>query len=125
MNPLRTHAFLALLLVAMALAPAARASDSPFEPQLIRLSEVLGSLHFLRNLCGEPGMQWRGQMEALLEAEAPGEARRARMIASFNRGYRAFADSYATCTESAIEAIRRYMAEGHELARETAARYGN
>jgi uncharacterized protein (TIGR02301 family) len=44
-----------VLLAGLAMAPGefVRAADSPFEANLVRLSEVLGSLHFLRNLCGE------------------------------------------------------------------------
>ncbi|NGN40697.1 TIGR02301 family protein [Mesorhizobium sp. CGMCC 1.15528] len=103
----------------------ARAVEAPFEGSLMRLSEVLGSLHFLRNLCGEEGTQWRDQMEKLLEAEKPDAARRAKFIASFNRGYRSFQGSYLSCTPSATEAIARYMKEGETLTRDVAARYGN
>lgn len=116
-------------IVAFALATgagiSARAADSPFEAQLVRLAEILGSLHYLRNLCGEAGQEWRGRMEALLEAENPDEARRARFVASFNRGYRGFETNYRVCTESAVAAIARYMKEGEALARDTAARFGN
>ena len=76
------------LLIAMTLAAStvlatpAQAVDAPFEPGLLRLAEVLGSLHFLRNLCGETGTQWRGEMEQLLQAENPSPERRARFIAS-------------------------------------------
>ena len=52
-------------------------------------------------------------------------ARRARLTASFNRGYRSFETSYAACTSSALAAIARYMREGEALTRDTAARYGN
>lgn len=118
---------LRLLLVALCLVAGqpARAAESPFEDQLMRLSEILGALHYLRNLCGEAGQDWRGRMEALLEAEDPDEARRARLTASFNRGYRGFEATYAACTDSAIAAISRYMKEGEALTRDTAARYGN
>lgn len=115
---------LALCLVLAAAAPAS-AAESPFESQLVRLAEILGALHYLRNLCGEDGQDWRGRMEALLAAENPDEARRARFVASFNRGYRGFQTSYAACTDSAIAAIARYMKEGEALSRDTAARYGN
>ena len=91
----------------------------------MRLAEVLGSLHFLRNLCGEKGDQWRGLMERLLTAENPDEERRARFVANFNRGYRSFEGTYTSCTASATEAIGRYTVEGETLARELAARYGN
>lgn len=104
---------------------AARAAEAPFEGRLMRLAEVLGSLHYLRNLCGETGDRWRGQMEKLLAAENPDAARRARFIANFNRGYRSFNEIYVNCTPSATEAISRYMKEGEALSREIAAQYGN
>lgn len=107
------------------LAAPARAVDAPFEPGLLRLAEVLGSLHFLRNLCGEKGTQWRAEMEKLLQAEKPSPERRARFIASFNRGYRSFDGTYTACTPSATEAISRYMKEGEALSRDIASRYGN
>jgi uncharacterized protein (TIGR02301 family) len=110
---------------AVAFPPPARAAEAPFEASLVRLAEILGSLHFLRNLCGEPGEQWRGEMEKLLQAENPDPARRAKFIASFNRGYRSYAGTYTSCTASATAAISRYMKEGEALTREVAARYGN
>jgi uncharacterized protein (TIGR02301 family) len=118
--------FVAFVVFSAAVAPPpARAVEAPFERSLVRLAEILGSLHFLRNLCGEPGEKWRGEMEKLLEAENPDPARRAKFVASFNRGYRSFAGTYTSCTASATEAIRRYMKEGEDLTREVAARYGN
>ncbi len=117
---------LALTLVASSItAVPARAVEAPFEPGLLRLAEVLGSLHFLRNLCGEKGSQWREQMEKLLQAENPSAERKARFIASFNRGYRSFEGTYTACTASATEAIDRYMKEGEALSRDIASRYGN
>lgn len=113
------------LAASTALAVPARAAEAPFEPGLLRLAEVLGSLHFLRNLCGEKGTQWRGEMEKLLQAENPSPERRSRFIASFNRGYRSFEGTYTACTASATEAIKRYMSEGETLSRDIASRYGN
>lgn len=103
----------------------ATAIEAPYEQSLLRLAEVLGSLHYLRNLCGEPGDSWRGEMEKLLATENPDEARKAKLVASFNHGYRSFETSYSTCTASAIESIRRYMKEGETLTRDVAGRYGN
>ena len=111
---------------ALAVAPvSARAAEAPFDPGLMRLAEILGSLHFLRNLCGEKGDQWRGEMQKLLDSENPDPARRARLVASFNRGYRSFGSTYTRCTPSATEAINRYMREGETLSRDIASRYGN
>ena len=116
----------AFLLVAVLTAGSpARPAEAPFEPSLLRLSEVLGSLHYLNTLCKENGPQWRSLMEKLNAAEAPDEARKARFIASFNRGYRSFASVYTTCTASAKTALQRYRSEGQELASQTAARFGN
>lgn len=112
------------LMLVLAAAPAP-AAEAPYEPGLLRLSEVLGSLHFLRNLCGEKGTSWRDQMEKLLEAEKPEPARRSRFIASFNHGYRSFQTIYSACTPAATEAINRYVKEGETLTREITGRYGN
>ena len=118
--------FLAIALtVPMMLTRPAAAVEPPFDAGLMRIAEVLGSLHFLRNLCGEKGDQWRRTMERLLTAENPEPERRARFIASFNRGYRSFEGTYTNCTASATEAIGRYTVEGENLARDLAARYGN
>ncbi|WP_275448466.1 TIGR02301 family protein [Mesorhizobium retamae] len=117
-----------LLGLAMAVAIPVRAplaAEAPFEPGLMRLAEVLGSLHFLRNLCGEKGDRWRDEMENLLASENPDPERRARFIAAFNRGYRSFSSTYTQCTSSATEAISRYMKEGESLSRDIASRYGN
>ncbi|MBL8584110.1 MAG: TIGR02301 family protein [Rhizobiaceae bacterium] len=115
----------AMAAVVLLAVPPARAVEAPYEAGLLRLAEILGSLHFLRPLCGEEGEAWRAQMEALLETEKPDPALRARFIASFNRGYRTFEATYPACTASAAAAIALYMKEGEALARDIAARYGN
>ncbi|WP_312794117.1 TIGR02301 family protein [Tianweitania sp.] len=116
---------ISVLVAALSVCQPVRAAEAPFEPSLLRLSEVLGSLHYLTTLCKEDGPQWRGLMEKLVSAEAPDEARKARFIASFNRGYRSFASVYTTCTASAKTALQRYRSEGQDLASQTAARFGN
>lgn len=99
---------------------------APYDNDLQRLAEILGSLQYLRGVCGaKEGQIWRGQMQALLDAEAPDGERRRKIAASFNRGYRGFAQTYRTCTPAADLAIRRYLAEGARIAREITARYAN
>ena len=49
----------------------AEPSDPPYQEKLERLSEIIGSVHFLRNLCGETSNIWRDKMDQLLEAENP------------------------------------------------------
>lgn len=95
-----------------------------YEGQLLRLSEILGSLSFLRALCGasDSGL-WRTEMSALLEAEQPNEERRRRLVGRFNHGYETFNAIYRSCTPSAERAIGRYLAEGQALAGEVRSRY--
>ena len=98
----------------------------PYETEMSRLAEILGALHYLRPLCGAAdGVRWRGEMQDLIEAEQPPPARRDRMIASFNRSYVAYEQSYRSCTPAAALAIRRYLDEGGRLSREIATKYGN
>jgi uncharacterized protein (TIGR02301 family) len=101
-------------------------SGAAFETELARLSEILGALHYLRGLCGsKDGQKWRNEMRALLDAEAQAPERRTKLMASFNRGYSGFQQTYRTCTEAADIAIRRYLDEGAKISREITARYTN
>jgi len=117
----------AAMALAMAQAPArAEVAVNQFDASLQRLAEILGALHYLRGICGaNEGMKWRNEMQALMDAEAPGGERRTRMISSFNRGYRGFQQTYRTCTPAADLVIRRYLEEGSKIAREMTARYTN
>ena len=119
---------LILLGLAGANAPAGAQAQAPapFDPNLQRLAEILGALHYLRGICGaNEGQKWRNEVQALIDAEAPTGERRARMIASFNRGYRGYQQSYRTCTPAADLVIRRFLEEGSKIAREVTARYAN
>jgi uncharacterized protein (TIGR02301 family) len=102
------------------------AAVAPFDGSLQRLAEILGALHYLRSICGaNEGLKWRNEMQAVMDAEAPSGDRRARMIASFNRGYRGYQQTYRSCTPAADLVIRRYLEEGSKIAREMTARYSN
>ena len=99
---------------------------APYDPDLQRLSEILGALHFLRGICGtNEGQKWRTEAQALIDTEAPAGDRHDQMVASFNRGYRGFQQSYRTCTPAADVIIRRYLEEGAKIARDITARYAN
>ena len=120
---------LLIAVIAGALAAPLHAAEdpAPFDGALMRLSEILGGLHYLRGLCSPTeGAKWRNQMQALLDAEAPaGSTRRAQMMASFNRGYHGFQQAYRTCTPAADMAIRRSLEEGAKISRDVTARYAN
>lgn len=99
----------------------------PYEDRLLRLAEILGSVQYLRDLCsGETETTWRESMQALLDAETADESQRREILtAGYNRGFRAFASVYASCTDAARVAEARYRREGATLVSEIVARYGN
>ena len=106
--------------------PPVQDQPAPYDHDLQRLSEILGALHFLRGLCNSnEGQKWRTEAQALIDAEAPSGDRHDQMVASFNRGYRGFQQSYRSCTASADVVIRRYLVEGAKIARDITARYAN
>ncbi|CDZ30490.1 TIGR02301 family protein [Neorhizobium galegae] len=107
-------------------APAIEEKPAPYDLQLTRLAEVLGSIQYLRTLCGAPTSEWRSSMQQLLDADTGTEPkRRERLTAAFNRGYRSFAAVHTSCTDAARTAEERYRIEGATLATEIAARFGN
>ena len=105
---------------------AVHGTPMPYDRDLERLSEILGALHFLRGVCNSgEGEKWRSEALALINAEAPKGNRREQMIASFNRGYSGFEQTYHICTPAADIVIRRYMEEGAKIARDITAHYAN
>lgn len=95
---------------APAAAKPAVADDRPYDTQLFRLAELLGTLHYLRELCGaNEGQVWREQMRELAASEGTSALRRAKLVESFNRGYRDYSRTYRTCTPPALTAIQHYM----------------
>ena len=96
-----------------------------YEDRLLRLSEILGGLHFLRQLCGfEDRAAWRAEMDGLLSSEKPGPIRRARLVSRFNHGFETYHAVYRSCTPSAHRAIALYLAEGRRITNDIRARYG-
>ncbi len=97
----------------------------PYEPELLRLSEAMGSIAFLRGLCtGAEEPVWRERMSSLIESEARTPARREKLAGAYNRGYRSYALVYRNCTPSAQEALVRLAREGEGLSRALAGRFG-
>lgn len=100
--------------------------QAPYDPQLTRLAEIMGALHYLRTLCEGPETgAWRREMQALLDAEAPGGDRRERLVQSFNRGFGGFERTYRTCTPAARLATRRYVEEGRRIVVDISSRFVN
>ena len=90
--------------------PTAGPDDRPYDIQIFRLAELLGTLHYLRELCGaNEGQVWREHMRELVNSEGTNALRRAKLVESFNRGYRDYSRTYRTCTQPALTAIQRFM----------------
>ena len=109
----------AAFLSAMLLGPmAAWSTDgkTSYDDKLFRLAEILGAVHYLRELCeANEGTLWREQMRALLKSEGSTALRRAQLTRSFNNGYRSYSRTYVNCTSSARSAITGFLAEGVEI----------
>ena len=112
---------------ATAAPPAAVAPPEPipvYEPQLLRLAEILGALTHLRAVCGETDAeQWRAKMGGFINTEARSPARKEKLAGAFNRGFRGYEMSHHACTPGARLAIGRFMGEGEKLTREITERY--
>jgi uncharacterized protein (TIGR02301 family) len=91
--------------------------DRPYDNKLMRLAEILGAVHYLRELCGaNEGQLWRDQMKEILKNEGTTAVRRAKLVNSFNDGYRGYRRTYRSCTRSATLATARFSTEGAQIA---------
>lgn len=120
-RPIRTARAAMVLAAASAVLVAAHAQQQPdmkpYDDRLLRLSEILGAVHYLRELCGNSdGQIWRDRMRELIEGEGGSAQRRARFAESFNSGYRSYSRTYQSCTPTAQVAIGRFLTEGAQLA---------
>ena len=108
----------AIVLALMLVSSPARAQDQrPYDERLLRLAEILGAVHYLRELCGgNDGQLWRDRMQELLNAEGSSALRRVRLTRSFNQGWSNYRRTYTTCTPSAETAIARFLTEGAQIA---------
>jgi uncharacterized protein (TIGR02301 family) len=132
MNP----AVWALILTLAQSAPAAKATPAPkpaptrseappYEADLLRLSELMGALAFLRDLCRDgDGAGFRSEIAKLIEADSSPQEEKNQLAGAFNRGFDTYRLSYRVCTSNARVTIAAYLSESQRLAKEVAARYG-
>jgi uncharacterized protein (TIGR02301 family) len=107
--------------------PAAPAPEPPppYEPQLLRLAEIMGALAYLRDLCGAHDADaFHAKMASLLETEAKTEARKESLAGAYNDGYRGYQRNYRLCTPAAHEVIARFLDEAAKISIDLANRYG-
>jgi uncharacterized protein (TIGR02301 family) len=101
---------------ALQAAPNIAQDSKPYDDKLLRLAEILGAVHYLRELCSaNDGQLWRDRMKELLDTEGSTALRKARLTRSFNQGYRSYRRTYVTCTPTAQTSIERFLSEGIQI----------
>lgn len=95
-----------------------------YEPDLLRLAEVLGTLSYMGTLCmADDAEGWRQRMSQLIEFEGTTTQRKERLVGAFNRGYLGHQPAYRTCNESARLILDRLVLQGQQLSRAISSRY--
>ena len=114
----RGTALLVLIAITVpAVAQAPQPEAKPYDDKLTRLAEILGAVHYLRELCGSSdGQMWRERMREIMDGESASALRRAKLTRSFNNGYRSYSRTYQSCSPTAQTAISRFLTEGVQLA---------
>lgn len=106
-------------------APSGADALPPYEAEVERLAGLIGTLSFMRDLCGAgDGAQWRAKMEELLASEGSTPVQRDRLAGAFNDGLRSYAATYRQCTPAARTVIDRALDSAARLTQDLASRYG-
>ncbi len=113
---------LALIFVLILTSPSL-ALDPPYQRQMERLSEIMGSLYYLQPLCRTGDIDWRNEMADLIALDEPDDDRRQRLAGAFNGGYTAFSRFHKQCTPASREALTRLLTEAQKLSREIHTRF--
>ena len=96
----------------------------PYEPQLLRLAEIIGALSYLRDLCGAgDGATFRAEFANLMDTEGTTPARKEKLAGAFNRGLRDYELTYRACTPAARVIVARFLDEAAHIAKDVAARW--
>ncbi|KKB76753.1 hypothetical protein VW35_17195 [Devosia soli] len=114
---------LAPLFLTLTLTAPALAIDPPYQRQMERLAEVMGSLYYLQPLCKAGSEDWRAQMSELITLDEPDEDRRQRLAGAFNSGYTGFSRLHRQCTSASREALTRLLVEAQQLVRSIHTRF--
>ncbi|MEO6395359.1 MAG: TIGR02301 family protein [Devosia sp.] len=120
---MRSLALLLLMLGAVAAPRPAFAVDPPYEAEMERLAEIMGSLYFLAPLCKPGADDWRNELAELVRLDQPDEDRQQRLYGAFNSGFTAYSRLYRSCTVSANEALIRLLIEAESTARDIHTRF--
>jgi uncharacterized protein (TIGR02301 family) len=96
-----------------------------YEPEMLRLAEVLGGLSYLATLCSQSGSEnWQLRMTQLIEAEGTTTQRKERLAGAYNRGYLGYQPAHRTCSDTSRLSIDTLVEKGQKITAELARRYG-
>ena len=102
-----------------------RIAPPPYEADLLRLSELMGALAYLRDLCHDgDGPEFRRRIAGLIEADPRPQEQKDQLAGAFNRGFDGYRLTYRLCTANAEATIAAYLSETQRLAKAMATRYG-
>lgn len=106
---------LALMLVSAPGSTPARAED--MTGGLLRLAEILGSVHHLREVCGaHEGALWRNKMIDMLNVADLDAGTRQVMVSHFNEAYYQARAAFPDCSDSAAAKANSLFDEARRLA---------
>ncbi len=107
---LRISAFLALLSFAPVRADA-------LDDGLTRLSQILGTIHHLRDICGaNDGSLWRNKMIDMINAAKLDPDKRQALITHFNDAYYDARTGFPRCSDEAAKRANMLFDEAQRLA---------
>ena len=86
------------------------------EDELVRLSSILGGVHYIRSKCSRSERQvWRDRMQTLLKIEQPSQLLENKMVGEFNAAYKRQERKYSRCNRDAKDEAKRLAVEGQGL----------
>lgn len=89
-----------------------------YEADLVRMSELLGSIHHLRSICTlNEGSMWRGKMIDMLGTLEGSKSQRDMLISHFNDYYFRAERRFPICTSVAAREANKLFREAETLAR--------
>ena len=109
--------------------PILERGPTPFEPQLLKMAELMGALAFLADICSneasnaQSGQIWRDKTALLMDAETSGPRLRGLMAGAYNRGYSDLEVNYKGCSQPALALYEHDLEMVHRLSQDLARRY--
>lgn len=91
--------------------------QASYRADMVRLAEVLGAVHLLRERCGgREGQMWRRKMLEMLDIEASSKKDRDMLVNHFNKSYYAMRVNHSRCSMRTISEMNAYIDEGAAVA---------